>query len=111
MKISDSLAPEAKRLGWKGLMSSERTGPTWEVVVIRVASLDPLGKGRRERGRRGGEEGERLRERGRKEEGRRERGRREGEEGEDGEGRQQGSEREGSEGLDSFTCHNISPTL
>lgn len=42
IKISDSLAPDASRLGWKGLISSVRTGPTWEVVVTMVASLDPL---------------------------------------------------------------------
>ena len=28
MKISDSPAPEARRLGWKGLTSSDRTAPT-----------------------------------------------------------------------------------
>ncbi len=42
MKISDSLAPEARRLGWKGLMSRERTVPVCWLMLATVQSDEDL---------------------------------------------------------------------
>ena len=41
MNISDSLAPEARRLGWKGFTSRVRTAPVcWEVWATRASGLE-----------------------------------------------------------------------
>ena len=42
MKISDSLAPEAIKLDWKGLTSRARTGPTCWLDWLRTGSEAPL---------------------------------------------------------------------
>ena len=42
MNISDSLAPEARRLGWKGLKSMVRTGPVWWTICFNWAPSVPL---------------------------------------------------------------------
>ena len=38
INISDSLAPDAKRLDWKGLTSRERTAPVCWVMLAIIAS-------------------------------------------------------------------------
>ena len=63
MNISESLAPEARRLGWNGFTSRVRTAPVcWVVWATRASGLELEGGGMRERGEReweGGGERER----------------------------------------------------
>jgi hypothetical protein len=62
MNISESLAPEARRLGWKGFTSKLRTAPVcWVVWATRASGLELRGD---EKGTGGGGGGQRKREEG-----------------------------------------------
>ena len=95
MNISESLAPEAWRFGWKGFTSRVRTAPVcWVVWATRASGLELVGRMREKETRKGERRRERVSGREREREGERERERERRE-----------RERERREGISSTVLH------